>query len=106
MKALQEEHAAQKREVGLTGLSWGAWFPVTSFHPSAPHPLPPALNCLADILLLIRFPVADPRQYTEGSAAQRAASLAGSRSLKAFSSESSTSFLHGFLFSDCLRLSK
>ena len=66
MKALQEEHAAQKREVGLTGLSWVAWLPMTSLHPSAPHPLPPALNWLADILLLIWFLVAEPRQYKEG----------------------------------------
>ena len=107
MKALQEEHAAQKREVGLTGPFWGAWFPTTSSHPSAPHPSAPTLNWLADNnFLLILFLAADPHQYTEGSAAQTAASLAGSRGLQAFSSESNTSFLCGFLCSDPVRCSK
>lgn len=107
MKVLQEEHAAQKREVGLTGPFWGAWFPTTSSHPALPilQPRPP-LNSLADNFLLILFLAADPHQYTEGSAAQRATSLAGSRGLWAFSSETNTSFLCGFLCSDPVRCSK
>lgn len=72
-----------------------------------PHPsAPPPLNSLADNFLLILFLAADPHQYTEGSAAQRATSLAGSRGLWAFSSETNTSFLCGFLCSDPVRCSK
>lgn len=74
---------------------------------SSPSFIPHPLDWLAENhFLLILFLAADPRQYTEGPAAQRAASLAGSRGLWAFSSESNTSFLCGFLCSDPIRCSK